>query len=205
MTPADIVTILGGLGSAAGTVYGCYKLIIKPTFAILRKLKTSFEILEKMQEEFKPNGGSSLRDAINRIETKLLIEQHARRAMSMAMDMGVFETDGNGLCTWINEFYSGLTGISIDEAKGFGWITGVYEGDRERVTDEWTSAVKQQRIFRLEFGMFNSKTQEYSKVYCTAFPVINHVGPRPRAAAGFIGVVTKASKELIRPKYIASA
>jgi PAS domain S-box-containing protein len=201
MTLVDIVTILGGLGSAAGTIYGFYRLVIKPLYALLKKLKTSFEIIEKMHEEFKPNGGASLRDAVNRIETKLLIEQHARRAMSMAMDVGIFETDGQGMCTWVNDYYTDLTGLSNDEVKNMGWVTGLYEGDRERVVEEWTSAVKQKRVFKLDYGMVNTRNSEYSKVHCTAFPITTIKGD----VIGFIGIVLKRDNELVRPKYIASS
>lgn len=201
MTLVDIVTILGGLGSAVGTIYGFYRLVIKPLYALLKKLRTSFEILEKMHEEFKPNGGASLRDAVNRIEAKLLIEQHARRAMSMAMDVGMFETDGQGMCTWVNQYYTDLTGLASEDAKNFGWVTGLFEDDRERVVEEWTSAVKQKRVFKLEYGMINSRNSEYAKVHCTAFPITTIKGD----VIGFIGIVLKINKELIRPKYIASS
>jgi len=201
MTPAEIITILGGLGSAAGTVYGFYRLVIKPTYAVIKKLRASFEILEKMQEEFKPNGGSSLRDAINRIETKLLIEQQARRAMTMAMDVGIFETDGQGMCTWINQYYSDLTGLTNEEAKNLGWVTGIFEDDRERVVEEWESAVKHKRSFKLDFGMVNGRNGEYAKVHCDASPITNIKAE----VVGFVGIVIKYNKELIRPKYITGA
>jgi len=201
MTLVDIVTILGVIGSAAGTIYGFYRLVIKPLYGLLKKLKTSFDILEKMHEEFKPNGGASLRDAINRIESKLLIEQHARRAMSMAMDIGFFETDAQGMCTWVNQYYTDLSGLSNEDAKNFGWVTGLFEEDRERVVEEWASAVKQKRVFKLEYGMVNSRNSEYSKVHCTAFPISNIKGD----VIGFVGIILKLNKELIRPKYIASS
>lgn len=201
MTLVDIVTILGGLGSAAGTIYGFYRLVVKPLYMLLKKLKSSFEIIEKMHEEFKPNGGASLRDAVNRIEAKLLIEQHARRAMSMAMDVGVFETDGQGMCTWVNQFYTELTGLSVEDAKNFGWVVGIFEDDRERVVEEWTNAVKQKRVFKFDYGMVNCRTSEYAKVDCTAFPITSVKGE----VIGFVGIVVKLNKELIRPKYITSA
>jgi PAS domain S-box-containing protein len=201
MTIVDIVTILGGLSGVAGTIYGFYKFVLKPLFQLLLRLRRSFEILEKMHEEFKPNGGSSLRDAINRIETKLLIEQHARRAVSMAMDVGIFETDGEGLCTWVNQYYSNITGLTTEEAKNFGWVNGIFEDDRDRVVEEWESAVKQKRIFKLEFGMLNSRTSEYNLVQCTAFPITTV----KNEVIGFIGIVAKRNQELVRPKYITSA
>lgn len=201
MALVDIVTILGGLGSVAGTIYGFYKFVIKPVFLFLKRLKASFDILEKLQEEFKPNGGSSLRDAINRIEMRLLIEQHARRAMSVAMDVGVFETDGNGLCTWVNQLYTDVSGLTTEEAKNFGWVAGIYEKDRDRVTEEWEQAVKQKRVFKLEYAYINVRNSEFTPAQCTAYPITNNKGD----TIGFIGIVRKLNNELIRPKYIAGS
>jgi hypothetical protein len=57
-------------------VYGAIKLMNKITFR-----------LDKLEEQYRPNGGSSMRDAINRIELKLSkldgkfeqhIEEHKR-------------------------------------------------------------------------------------------------------------------------------
>jgi len=201
MTLIEIVTILGGLGSAAGTLYGFYRFIVRPVYLLIKRLKKSFEILEQLQSEFKPNGGTSLRDAINRIETRLLIEQHARRALSMALDAGVFETDSQGLCIWVNQCYSDLSGLSVEEAKNYGWVTGIYESDRERVVTEWDSAVRQKRMFSLEYSMLNSKQHELSKVKCTAFPVFN----AKNELIHYTGIVIKIEQELIRPKYIAGS
>lgn len=201
MTLVDIVTILGGLGSVAGTLYGFYRLAIKPFFQLVKRLKGAFDILEKLQEEFKPNGGSSLRDAINRIENKLLIEQHARRAMSIAMDIGVFESNGQGLCTWVNQYYTDMTGLTVDDAKNFGWVTSIYEEDRDRVTEEWEQAVRQKRVFRLEYNYMNTRTSEFVPVTCIAYPILNDKGD----VIGFIGIVERKIKELVRPKYIAGS
>lgn len=200
MTLVDIVTIVGGLGSVAGTLYGFYRFVIKPMIKLFLKFKQTLVLIEKMHEEFKPNGGSSLRDAINRIETKLLIEQNARRAMSMGMDVGMFESDGQGMCTWVNQYYTNLSGLTIDEAKNFGWVTGIYEEDRERVVEEWTAAVKQKRIFKLDYGMFNARTAEYATVHCVAFPIATV----KQEIIGFVGIVTRRNQELVRPKYITS-
>lgn len=200
MTLVDIVTIVGGLSSVAGTLYGFYRFVIKPLIKLFINFKQTFVLIEKMHEEFKPNGGASLRDAINRIETKLIIEQNARRAMSMAMDVGIFESDSQGMFTWVNQYYTNLSGLSIEEAKNFGWVTGLYEEDRERVVEEWGAAVKQKRLFKLDYAMFNSRSSEYTPVQCTAFPILNV----KQDVIGFVGILTKRNQELVRPKYIAS-
>lgn len=198
MTIVEIITLLGGLSGAAGTIYGGYRLLVVPFFQILVKLRRSFELLEKMHEEFKPNGGSSLRDAINRIETKLLVEQNARRAMSVAMDVGMFETDSEGMFVWVNQKFIDFCGLTTDEAKNYGWINGVYEEDRDRVVEEWFSAVKQKRIFRLDYGMHNTRTLDYTPVKCNAFPVLSI----KNEVIGYVGILTQRNNSVVRPKYL---
>lgn len=194
----DILTLIAGIGSAAGTMYGGYRYLVKPLIKGLKRVKTALDTIEKIQDEFKPNGGTSLRDAINRIEIRLLIEQQARRAMSMAMDVGIFETDSAGMCIWINQYYSNLTGLSLQEAKNYGWVIAIHEDDRDRVVDEWKDAVIQKRAFHMEYTMKNIKSSEISFVKCHAFPICNG----KEEVAGFVGIVTRLQQEIIRPKYI---
>jgi hypothetical protein len=59
----DDILILGGqLGAAIIAITGALVIIRKVFF------KTLCEKLEKINQELRPNGGTSLRDAVNRIE-----------------------------------------------------------------------------------------------------------------------------------------
>jgi hypothetical protein len=60
MTTTDSVITLLAVLQISLLVFGGFKFFISLTHR-----------LEKLEEQYKPNGGSSMRDAVNRIELKL--------------------------------------------------------------------------------------------------------------------------------------
>jgi hypothetical protein len=60
MTTTDTVITLLAVLQISLIVFGGFKFFIKLTHR-----------LEKLEEQYRPNGGSSMRDAVNRIELKL--------------------------------------------------------------------------------------------------------------------------------------
>jgi hypothetical protein len=58
----DIIIFLGQISVAIAAIIGVASLLYKITFSKMSKQ------LEKINQELHPNGGSSMRDAINRIE-----------------------------------------------------------------------------------------------------------------------------------------
>jgi phage-related minor tail protein len=77
--------ILGNLAEVAGTwviwaaaVIGAAGILFKKVVAVVRFFQRLAVTMDVVATELKPNGGSSLRDAVNRIETRLddHIEHH---------------------------------------------------------------------------------------------------------------------------------
>lgn len=191
MALADISTLIGIIAALLTALGFIWKYLIKPLWKTNTRLMAALDTIDKIKEEFRPNGGSTLRDAINRIETRLLLEEHARRATSMILDVGIFETDGSGSCKWINRKFSELSGLSQSEAEGFGWINSIHFDDRERVVDEWMDAIKQQRAFNSYFKFvsnnpFSPNDESITtKILVYAVPAV--FGGK---LFGYIGIVT---------------
>lgn len=191
MALADISTIIGIIAALFAALGFVWKYIAKPLWKTNLRLMSAIDIIEKIKEEFKPNGGSTLRDAINRIETRLLLEEHARRATSMILDVGIFETDGSGSCKWINRKFSELSGLAQSEAEGFGWINSIHFDDRERIVGEWTDAIKQKRAFNSYFKFVSNNPfspndeSVVTKILVYAVPAIINEN-----LFGYIGIVT---------------
>lgn len=115
--------------------------------------------------ELKPNGGGSLRDTIERIsdrtialqrEHALLVEE-VRAHMDRDDACAVFVADAQGQQTWASRSYLRWVNRSREEVLGRGWINTVYPDDRERVRDEWASAIAEQREFVLRYRMQDSR------------------------------------------------
>lgn len=65
--------------------------------------------------------------------------------------IGIFQTDANGGCIYVNSRYSQITGVSFEQASGDGWARGLHPEDRERVFQEWRQRVSSGEVFATEY------------------------------------------------------
>jgi putative two-component system response regulator len=87
---------------------------------------------------------------------RLLLEQTRRRQAEEALreseerfhtlarvsPVGVFRTDAEGHCLYVNERWCEIAGLTLEEALGEGWAQGLHPDDREHVFTEWYRAAK---------------------------------------------------------------
>lgn len=138
--------------------------------------------LTSIEKELCPNGGLSLRDAIDRIARSQTIQDRSHEALLDLLDEPCFKSDQYGKCEWINRAYLKLTGRAIDEARGTGWLNCIYPDDRARVFDEWRSAVEQSRNFEMTYRVLDCNRMPVT-VRAQAKVLHDHKG----ATIGFIG------------------
>jgi hypothetical protein len=81
------------------------------------------QTLASIAKEVRPNGGASLRDAVERTEKSVAILGGVMRAHHSADDTYArFEADGIGLYSWVNPTYLRWAERSMHETEGYGWI-----------------------------------------------------------------------------------
>lgn len=163
---ADLVITMGGAVAALTTIgvavryiwKGLDQKVFTPVAATMEKvsknyasMEASFPMLVKMSQEFTPNCGSSLRDCINRMENNIDNLRATDHLLLEMSDIGHFETDGNGDCTWANKKYEEITGVHLIDLLGDGWISCIHPADREAVMEEWKEAFKGKRQFLFLF------------------------------------------------------
>jgi diguanylate cyclase (GGDEF)-like protein/PAS domain S-box-containing protein len=68
-----------------------------------------------------------------------------------AVPAGIFETDPDGQCRFVNRRWQAYAGLSAEAARGSGWVEAIHPADREFVVAEWQAAVLASREFALEF------------------------------------------------------
>lgn len=64
---------------------------------------------------------------------------------------GIFRTDANGMCNYVNDAWRRLTGLNDGQWEGTGWATALHPDDAQRVFNAWGDAVAQRRLFREEW------------------------------------------------------
>ena len=87
-----------------------------------------------------------------RLAQRLLAESEARfRGLAAAAPVGIFQTDIDGHCQYVNERWSEIAGMSGPEAAGLGWLRALHPADRARVSQAWREAVAGRQPFALSY------------------------------------------------------
>lgn len=79
---------------------------------------------------------------------ELTISEARFRALSESSPLGVFATDADGACTYVNERWQGIFDVTQIDALGHDWSRTLHPDDREGALAEWQHSVSR----RLDFG-----------------------------------------------------
>lgn len=132
---------IGAVTALAGTLYAIYKT----ARAGISKIINISNRLQDISNQLSPNGGSSLRDAINRIEHRQIQTEQRERAFLHMHSDAMFELNRHLALTWANKTFLDMLNIDSQNAYGYGWHTLIEESDRNRVIDQFTSASETSR------------------------------------------------------------
>jgi PAS domain S-box-containing protein len=108
-------------------------------------------------------------------------EQHFRRLANSAPVM-IWETDGEGLVTFVNTTLLTFIGHTLEQELGSGWLESVHPDDRERILARVTAFRVARRDFRLQYRMQRADG-EYRFVNCNGVARFDADG----SFAGYIG------------------
>ena len=88
---------------------------------------------------------------LKRTQEALQQSQKHYANLAEAAPVGIFQTDKQGNCCYVNEQWCQIAGISFEDAMGTGWVAGLHPEDRQWVTDEWSRSAQANEMFRLEY------------------------------------------------------
>lgn len=128
-----------GLLAPFGVVFGfIWQFWLKKR---LSELKDLFKTIKIISEEFRPNGGSTLRDAINRIESKITIEQQKTMAIIKSLPLGTWVADKTGKYIDVNRSLCRIIARTESEIQGDNWSNWIHPSDKEETWEEWQRCV----------------------------------------------------------------
>ena len=103
--------------------------------------------IDRILMELQSNNGTSLKDAIVRIEERQQTMDAFFRAQLNLHNVAIVRTDAFGKLTAVNRQYQRMTGYSLAEVQGDGWINTIHPKDQERVKRNWAAAVGGKREY----------------------------------------------------------
>lgn len=92
--------------------------------------------IEREVEEFK------IRKAHKQAEEALQQSEKRYQTLAQISPVGIFRTDAMGYTTYVNPRWCQITGLSADDALGYGWLEAVHIDDREKLSKSWTEALQ---------------------------------------------------------------
>ena len=178
------------ISTVGGAIVWFYKKSIQPAIEVIKDAGKAHVAIERITKEFLPNGGSTLRDTIDRIEGRQIVAENRQRAILSETHIGIFETDSSGRCFWVNRTYLRMCGKTLEEVKGFNWISALHPEDRDRVFEEWSECLNQQREFDLEYRIVNSTNNTSLLVKCHTYVIMDIKGE----VCGYVGTLSPVGK-----------
>ncbi|MGB8690995.1 MAG: CBS domain-containing protein, partial [Microcoleus sp.] len=86
-----------------------------------------------------------------RIEATLIESEQRYATLAAAAPVGIFRTDADGLCTYVNDRYCQIGGLTPEATIGQGWQQGMHPEDRDWVILEWQQFIQGNHSFQLEY------------------------------------------------------
>ena len=186
-------------GSAWAIVKGTefiYTKAVRPVFTLFQSNYRSLRAIPKLVEdvaqlketvkkEFSPNGGSSIRDILDRLESNQVV-MAAKQGMQLhTQDLAMIRMDAGGEVIEVSEPLCSLLKRNKEELLGRNWINVICPEDRDEISDGWGSAIKDHRNFSAHFNCCGDHGEQI-RVMLKVSPLSNI-----RTTMGFLGTVTK--------------
>ena len=89
--------------------------------------------------------------ALSRAMAELKVSEQQFRLITDLSPVHLFRAGPDGEAKYLSPGFMTMTGLSQQEALGFGWIQSVHPDDRDRLMSGWHEALRSQAIFQGEF------------------------------------------------------
>jgi len=119
------------------------------TYRIVKKSNEVCWVWEKGEGIFLENGELEYLEGFvtditqrKKIEEELRASRQLFETLAIASPVGIFRTNSDGYTTYVNPKWLNLSGLTFEEAIGFGWLNAVHPDDREKLNEKWISDIK---------------------------------------------------------------
>ncbi|WP_413161064.1 PAS domain S-box protein [Capilliphycus salinus ALCB114379] len=123
-------------------------------------------------------------------EQQLQTSQRRYATLTEVSPVGIFHTNTQGECLYVNQRWCEIAGLSPSEAMGSGWSRAIHPEDREQVSQQWYEAAQQNKQFQCEYRFLRSDGTT-AWVYGQATAEYNSTG----IIVGYVGTITDISAQ----------
>ncbi len=132
----------------------------------------------------------SMKAQLEQLEKALQESENKYQATTKALQVGIFYTDAQGHCTFTNDKWLEIAGLSAEDALGEGWTRAIHPTDQQLVYEEWYRAIEERRPFKLEYR-FQRPDGQVTWVLGQTIAVQGD----GQAVTGYVGAITDITKQ----------
>ncbi|MGI8437226.1 MAG: PAS domain-containing sensor histidine kinase [Chthoniobacterales bacterium] len=81
-------------------------------------------------------------------------------ALAKVAPVGIMRCDPAGRCNYVNDRWTAITGLTIDQAIGDGWQRSIHPEDRATVCEHWRQLRDDDQLFREEYRVLRPEGTE---------------------------------------------
>lgn len=155
--------ILTAITAVISIIVGIYNYVIKPSIRLYKSHFILVNTVEDIKKELTTNGGSSIKDTVNRIDRRQVIIDKRSKAIFYNVEDVILEVDEGGNVLWANHNFHELMGNK--NIRGLDWVTYIDEPEREPFIRELNSCSKNNRELK-----FSTHTTNNQKITISGFP-----------------------------------
>lgn len=134
-----------------------------PVISFYKNQQSIVSSVQEIKKELTTNGGSSIKDTVNRIDRRQVMIDKRSKAIFYNIEKAILEVDENGNILWANEAFHNLMGTK--NLKGLDWVSYIDEPQREYFLREFESCSEKLRELK-----FETISTEGKKIKYTGFP-----------------------------------
>jgi PAS domain S-box-containing protein len=160
-------------------------LILRSKVAGFIDLYQKSEQIKRQAQQLRQRDRTEFEERLDLENLRLKESEQRFRTLTSLAPVGIFQTDAEGHCLFVNARWCEMAGMSLEEAQGQGWIDALHPEDRKRVAQEWNDAAKSGAEFSGEYR-FQTRQGKVTWLHGSAVALRNDAGQ----VTGYIGTVT---------------
>jgi PAS domain S-box-containing protein len=111
-----------------------------PEIDLLRQLAAQVGIAIQQSELYEQTRRELLER--QRIQTILEESEELFRTLSAAAPIGICQTNADGICLYTNVRWQEMSGLSLEDSLGEGWLQGIHPEDRQALLTAWAASLQ---------------------------------------------------------------
>ena len=182
----------GAITAIITGVIAIYKLIVRPVYYHFKQISKLISNVDCLVADLKPNGGSSLKDQINRIENRLIRGEMRSRALIRDYECGIFECDMNGNNIYVNRTYCKMINVPSSKLLGKEWLNFIHPIHKNHYEVVWSEHFENCEEIEVDIIMINSN-EDAIPVKIKAYPLKDDTQTR---CVGYFGMIFSNPDEM---------